>query len=254
MQDLKILEGAEEFELGHGPVGVLLVHGFTGSPQSMRPLGDYLAGTGLRVAGVRLPGHGTTWQDLNSRTSQEWVEAMELEFDKVAANHDEVFVVGLSFGVALMLEFAARNPGRASGLVSLAGFLHTPDPRRHLLPLISRITASMPGVANDICDPEGREIAYDRFPTRAARSMFTFLKKVRADLSKVSDPILVIHARNDHTAHPSNATMIHDGVSSTDKQLVWLDRSYHVITLDYDKDVVFERTDEFIKARTKHAL
>ena len=254
MQDLKILEGAEEFKLGSGPVGVLLVHGYTGSPQSTRPVGEHLAAKGLGAVGVRLPGHGTTWEDLNTRTSEEWVEAMETEFRAMQGTFEEIFIVGLSFGVALMLEFAARNPGAAAGLVSLAGFLHTPDPRRYFTPLIKRIAKSVPGVGNDICDPDSRELCYDRVPTSSTHSMLRFVKKVRGDLSKVVDPILVIHSRNDHTAKPINATIIHDGVSSKDKQLVWLERSYHVITLDYEKDQVFERTYEFIKTRAKHAF
>ena len=254
MQDLKILEGAEEFRLGQGPVGALLVHGFTGSPQSMRGLGEYLAERGIGVSGIRLPGHGTTWEDLNARTSDEWVAAVESEFERMEAEHDQVFVVALSFGVALTLEFAARNPGRAAGIVALAGFVHTPDPRRFFAPVIRRVVRSMPGAGNDICDPDSRELCYDRLPTGAAYTMLRFCKKARADLPKVVDPLLVIHSPHDHTAHPSNATLIHDKVSSTDKELVWLERSYHVITVDYEKDRVFELAHRFIAERATSAI
>ncbi|MGH2806302.1 MAG: alpha/beta hydrolase [Actinomycetota bacterium] len=254
MQQFNILEGAEEFALGEGRTGALLVHGFTGSPQSMRPLGEYLGDHGVSVVGLRLPGHGTTWQDLNTRRSEEWVETVEAEVTKMEQTHDDIFIVGLSFGVALMMEFAARNPGRAAGLVSLAGFLYTPDPRARLVPIMCRVLKSMPGVANDICDPDSKELAYDRFPLRAADAMFRFCNKARADLSKVVDPVLVIHSPNDHTAVKANATMIIDNVSSTDKELVWAERSYHVITLDYDRDMVYERTLKFIKERAKSAV
>ena len=101
MTDPQILEGAEEFDLGSGRTGALLVHGFTGSPQSMRGLGEFLADKGLRVSGLRLPGHGTTWQDLGTRRSEEWSETVRMGFEKLAAECDEVFLVGLSFGVAL---------------------------------------------------------------------------------------------------------------------------------------------------------
>jgi carboxylesterase len=254
LQELKILEGAEGFAFGEGRTGALLVHGFTGSPQSMRPLGEYLGKHGVSVVGLRLPGHGTTWQDLNTRRAEEWVEVLEAEFSKMEETHDEVFIVGLSFGVALMMEFAARNPGRAAGLVSLAGFLYTPDPRAKLVPIMCRVLKSMPGVANDICDPDSKELAYDRLPLRAADAMFRFCNKARSDLPKVVDPVLVIHSPNDHTAVKANAEMIHDNISSTDKELVWAEKSYHVITLDHDRDMVFERTLKFIKERAKSAV
>ncbi len=253
MTELKVLEGAEEFSVGQGPTGALLVHGFTGSPYSLRPVGNFVGEGGIGWFGVRLPGHGTTWEDLGTRTSSEWVEAVETAYQKMKTEHDEVFVVGLSFGVALSLDLAARH-SEIPGLVSIAGFLLTKDPRRVLAPLISKMVKSLPGVGNDICDPEGRELCYDRVPTAATYSMLKFVKGVRDELPDVKSPILIMHSNNDHTAHPDNAELIHSRVSSTDKQLVWLDRSYHVLTLDHDKQEVFERTYEFIKARSRVAV
>jgi carboxylesterase len=250
----RIIEGAEEFTLGDGPVGALLVHGFTGSPQGLRGIGEHLAANGIAVAGIRLPGHGTTWEDCNTTTSVEWVEAVERGYDLISEGRDEVFVVGLSFGAALALDLAARRPGDVTGMVCLATFLQTKDPRSHLAPLIRRLTASVAGVGNDIADPAGREIAYERFPTIAGASMLSFTKRVRLRLPQVVCPVLVMHGRNDHTARPFNATLVFDNISSSDKQLVWCERSYHVITLDYDRDLVFERTLRFIMDRTRHVL
>ena len=127
-----ILEGAEEFSFDGGPVGALLVHGFTGSPQGLRGLGEYLAERGLAVEGIRLPGHGTNWQDLNTRSSSEWVAAIEQGYSKLAQGRDKVFLVSLSFGSALAIDFAARHPEQVSGLVSLAGMVLVKDPRRFL--------------------------------------------------------------------------------------------------------------------------
>ena len=253
MTELEVLEGAEEFSVGQGPVGALLVHGFTGSPDSLRPVGNYLAERNIGCFGVRLPGHGTTWEDLGTRTSSEWVEAVELAYQKMKTEHDEVFVVGLSFGVALSLDLAARHP-EIPGLVSIAGFLLTKDPRRVLAPLIAKMVKSLPGVGNDICDPEGRELCYDKVPTAATYSMLKYVKTVRDELPDVKCPVLIMHSHNDHTAHPDNAKLIHERISSTDKQLVWLDRSYHVLTLDHDRQEVYERTYEFIKARSRVAV
>lgn len=253
LQELKVLEGAEEFSLGQGPTGALLVHGFTGSPDSMRPVGNYLAERGIGCFGVRLPGHGTTWEDLGTRTSSEWVEAVELAYQKMKTEHDEVFVVGLSFGVALSLDLAARHQD-IPGLVSIAGFVLSKDPRRFVAGPISKLLKAVPAVGNDICDPDSRELCYEKVPTGAALHVLRFTKSVRESLGDVTCPILVLHSHSDHTAHPSNAEFIHSRVASTDKQLVWLDRSYHVLTLDYDKQEVFERTYEFIKARSRVAI
>lgn len=245
-----ILEGAEEFSFAGGPVGALLVHGFTGSPQGLRGLGEHLAQRGIAVEGIRLPGHGTTWQDLNARTSPEWVAALEEGYAKLAGGRDKVFLVSLSFGSALALDFAARHPDKVAGLVTLAGMVLVKDPRRLFARAIRHLTPSLPGVANDIADPGGREIAYDRLPTSAGHEMLRFIKVARRSLPRVSCPVLVMHSHNDHTVHPDNALEIHGRVASTDKELVWLDDSYHVITLDVDRQKVYEATYEFIKKRS----
>lgn len=252
LEQVRILEGAEEFSLGDGPTGALLLHGFTGTPQALRGLGDYLAQRGLAVVAPLLPGHGTTWRDLSTRTGDDWIAAVEQSFHEVAAEREEVFVVALSFGAALALDFAARYPDRVAGVVALAPFVVSKDPRRWFAPVVRRVISSVPGVGNDIADRDQREIVYDRVPTAAAHSMLQLIRRARLALPAVTCPVLIIHSRNDHTAHPSNAQFIYDTISSEDKELVWLDRSYHVITLDVDRDEVFERTYDFIRERSKH--
>lgn len=250
-ETISILEGAEEFTLGEGPVGALLIHGFTGSPQSMRGIGEYLAARDVAVVCPRLPGHGTTWQDLNTKRTDDWVEEVETAFHQLTASKDEVFLIGLSFGGTLALDLAARFPDRVAGLVTLAGFVHTKDPRRFFAPIIRFIVKSLPGVGNDIADPDLREIAYDRFPTAAAHWMLKMVTRARRGLAAVTAPILIMHGRNDSTVAPYNAKLIHDSVGSIDKELVYLERSNHVILLDYDRGEVFERTHEFVKSRSK---
>jgi carboxylesterase len=250
----QLMAGAEEFSLGEGPTSVLMIHGFTGSPQGLRGLGEILAAQGLAVTGIRLPGHGTTWQELNTIRSAQWVAAVEQGWKHAAERSDEVFVVALSFGAALAIDFIAHNPGKVSGLVTLGGFVRTGDARRFFAPIIRFVTPSIPGVANDIADPDGREIAYDRFPTAAGHSMLRFIRRARNELSKITCPILIMHGRNDHTVEPSNASLIYSRVSSSDKELVWCERSFHVITLDHDRDDVHRRTYEFIRERSRHGI
>lgn len=251
MDQIKIIEGAEGYSLGEGPVGALFCHGFTSSPQNMRLLADYLVDRGISVRAPLLPGHGTTWQDLNSKTTADWAGAIEDAFHGLRAECDEVFLVGLSFGGALALDLAARYPDAISGVVTLAGFVATKDPRRFLTPVIRHLVRSLPGVGNDIADPELKEIVYDRFPTSAAHFMLKQVNKARLGLPAVTAPILVLHGRNDETVPPFNAQLIYDTVASTDKELVWLERSKHVITLDHDRNEVFDRTYRFIEEHSK---
>ena len=252
MSELKVLEGCEEFAFGEGPTGALLVHGFTGSPQGLRELGEYLSKRGVAVAAPRLPGHGTTWQDLNTIGTHEWIQTVDASYEHLAGQTEEVFLVGLSFGAALCMDLAARK--EVAGIVTLAGFLHTKDPLRHLAPVLSRLVRSVKGVGNDISDPTQKEIAYDRLPTKGTYAMLQQLKRSQAALPKVTAPLLVIHGRQDHTVHPDNAQYIVDRVASEEKEILFLENSYHVITLDREKELVFERTYNFIKERAKHAV
>jgi carboxylesterase len=248
LQEVEVLQGAEAFTLGDGPVGALLIHGFTGSPQGLRELGLYLAERGIAVAAPRLPGHGTSWQDLNLRTPEEWVAAVEEGFSAMASTREQMFLVGLSFGAALALDLAARHPDRVAGVVTIAGMVETRDPRRLAAWLIRLLTKSLAGAGNDIADPAAQEIAYDRLPTAATYRMLRFLKRAKAALPAVRCPILILHSHNDHTVGPYNAHTILESVSSDRKELVWLDRGYHVLTLDLDRDEVFRRTYDFIAA------
>jgi carboxylesterase len=249
----QILEGAEEFTFDGGRVGALLVHGFTGSPHGMRALGEYLAARGITVEGLRLPGHGTSWQHLNQFQRSHWEEAVFEGYRKLSERCDKTFAVGLSFGGALSLHLAANHP-HLDGVVAIAPFLFTKDPLRFLAPVIPRLTKSLKAVGNDIAMPGIDERAYERFPTVAGASMLKFTHDIRAALPKVRCPVLIMHSRNDHTAPPENAHEIHARISSEDKEVVWYERSYHVLTLDYDKEDVYDRTYRFMKERGGDAL
>ncbi|MDP9068964.1 MAG: alpha/beta fold hydrolase [Actinomycetota bacterium] len=251
-QELEIREGAEEFTLGSGPVGALLIHGFTGSPKSMRGLGEHLAEKGLSVRGIRLPGHGTSWEELNLKNADDWVQALDTEFLDFSAEHEEVFLVGLSFGAALAIDCAVRRPDQVAGVVAIAPFLFTKDPLRFAAPVVGKVLKSFPGVGNDICEPGQDELCYDRLPVRAVPHMLRFAARAKRLLPSLRVPILTMHSRNDHTAPPEASQVIVDQAGSTDKEVVWFERSYHVITMDHDRHEVFERTYDFITKRVKH--
>lgn len=254
MSRIDVIEGCEDFTLGDGRTGALVLHGFTSSPQVVRPLGERLADAGLRVVGPRLPGHGTTWQDCNRYGHADWAEAVGTAFEKLRAETEHTFVVGFSFGAALALDLAARKGDEVAGIVAIAPFLFTKDPRRFLAPAMAIATRSIPGVGNDIAHPTNREVVYERFPSRSGYKMMRFARRAKSALPRVSQPILIMHSRTDNTAPPDNSRYIHDNVSSRDKELVWYDRSRHVLPLDNDADDVAERTIDFIQQRARSAV
>ena len=252
MAKVEILPGADEFALGHpgAPTAALIIHGFTSSPQVVRPIGQHLADRGIYSVGPRLAGHGTSWQELNSCNEAMWMESAQSAFDRLLSDRDRVFVIGFSFGAALAIDLVSRHQDRVAGLVLLGSFLHTKDPRRFFSPVVRYLVKSLPGTGNDTADPEGeREIVYDRLPTAATYCMLRFVKRARRALPSIRVPVLVLHGRNDHTAHPSNATLIYDSVASDDKQIVWLERSYHVLPFDYDREQLLEQIYRFISER-----
>ena len=146
MSELKILEGCEEFAFGEGPVGALLVHGFTGSPQGLQGLGRAPRRPRHRGCRSSTPRPWNHLGGLSTRTADEWRDTVETSFDHLASQVEEVFLVGLSFGAALSLDLAARRSDEVAGIVTLAGMVFTKDPRRFLAPVIKRVTASLPGV------------------------------------------------------------------------------------------------------------
>src|SRR3712207_6381224 len=103
---MPLFPGAEPFAAEGGSVGVLLCHGFTGSPRSMRPWGEYLGAAGLTVALPRLPGHGTTWQELGRTRWEDWYAEVDRELADLRRRCASVFVMGLSMGGTLALRLA----------------------------------------------------------------------------------------------------------------------------------------------------
>lgn len=246
MEQPKLMPGAEPFGFEGGETGVLLVHGFTGSPQSMRPWGEALAAHGYTVLCPRLPGHGTTVADLASTTWHDWAGEADMALRGLSERCSSIFVGGLSMGGTITLDLAARNADRLRGVMLVNASVYTSDPRTKLAPLLGKLPLTLKGVSNDIADPSQHELAYDRISTKAVASFLAYQKVVRQRLLAVKNPALIFVSRQDHTVHPGNASFIAEHISSTDKEVVWLERSYHVATLDYDRDEIFARSAQFV--------
>lgn len=231
----------------HGRIGVLLCHGFTGSPASIKGWGEYLAAQGYAVSVPRLPGHGTHWKDLNTTTWADWSGEVERAFEVLAEQVDTVFVYGLSMGGGLALRLAADHPERVAGLVLVNPAVGTNRKDVKLLPVLKHLVPSFAGIANDIKKPGVEEHGYTRTPLRAADSMFQGYKVLRRELDRVTCPLLIFRSTEDHVVDPSSAKIILAGVGSSDAREESLENSYHVATLDHDAQHIFEGSAAFIE-------
>ena len=244
-----VLPGAEPFDLpGSGPdarTGVLLVHGFTGTPMSMRPWGEHLAAQGFTVRCPLLPGHGTSWQDCNSSTHDQWTTAVERAFDDLAGRCDRVFVAGLSMGGALALRLAEQHGDAMAALSLVNPCINIADPRIRFSRLLS-VVPSLAGIADDIAQPGQTEFGYTRNPLRALHSQTLLWADVRANLHRVTAPTQVHWSRQDHVVDPSSLALVRAGVRA-ELEVRTLERSYHVATLDYDAEDIFRSSADFFR-------
>jgi carboxylesterase len=242
-----VLPGAEPFQAEGGPVGVLLCHGFTGSPQTMRGWADYLAGQGLSVSLPRLPGHGTTWQDLARTGWQDWYAEVDAAFRELAGRCEQAFVFGLSMGACLALRLAEVHGSAVRGLV-LANPSLAPDTKLFLLaPVLKHLIRSLPGIASDIKKPGPHELGYDRVPARAAATLPGLWKTTAGDLGKVTQPVLVYRSTVDHVVGSASMRVLLAGLPGERVTVRECPDSYHVVTLDNDAQVVFEGSVKFIQ-------
>jgi carboxylesterase len=247
---MPLLPGAEPWSSDGNEVGILVLHGFTGSPKSMRPWAEALAAEGWTVRLPLLPGHGTTWQDMNLTTWEDWYAEVEKGLRDLQSRCSTVFVMGLSMGGSLTLRLAEQHGDSIAGIVLVNPAVHSERPDRHLLPLLQLVIGSFPGISNDIAKPGQDEGAYDKIPLKAAHSLSQLWKQVKADIAKVTQPMLLFRSAVDHVVEPSNAAFILSHVSSTDKEEVVLADSFHVATLDYDAEVIVRDSIAFVRRLT----
>ncbi|MGZ4596381.1 MAG: alpha/beta hydrolase [Actinomycetes bacterium] len=244
---MPLMPGAEPFRHDGGQVGALLCHGFTGTPQSLRPWAEYLAAADLTVRLPRLPGHGTTVQEANLTTWHDWYGEIERNFLEMSRQCDQVFVMGLSMGGTLAIRLAEEHGDAISGLVLVNPSLLTKRPDRFLLPALRLVVPTWSGIASDIKKPGSVELAYDRIPMKAAYSLSQLWTTARGDLAKVTQPILLMRSTEDHVVEPDSSALLREKVSSTDLQEVLLEDSYHVATLDNDAPTIFAGSLEFVR-------
>jgi carboxylesterase len=239
---------AEPFSADGGRVGVVLSHGFTGEPASLRPWAQYLADAGYTVRLPLLPGHGGTWQQTNRSRWPQWYGTVEQAYDEVAARCDVVFAGGLSMGGTLVTRLAEVKGDAIAGLVLVNPSYGTQRWDAKFAPYLAWAIRSTKSIGGDIKKPGVEEPANDRTPVIAFASLTKLWRVTRAELGRVTAPIRMYRSVEDHVVEPLSGRILQAGANSTSVEEILLHNSYHVATLDYDADLIHEGSVEFFRS------
>jgi carboxylesterase len=241
-----IMNGAEPFAFEGNDIGVLVLHGFTGSPQSMRYLGEELHKRfGFTVVGPRLPGHGTSVDDMETTGSADWIGAAEAALKDLAARKKYVYVTGLSMGGTITLNLAWRHKDIVQGIATICAAASILSGDLAGAMFLDPMPPRLPGVGADIKDPNATELAYSEVPTACFAGLTSLILGTASMLKEITCPTLILQAREDHVVPAENATYIAANLSSDEVRLQWLNDSYHVATLDNDKDLIVDSIGAF---------
>jgi carboxylesterase len=246
------MPGAEPWShVGSGPHGALVIHGFTSIPVSMRGVADALSAAGFHVELPLLPGHGTVVEDLVPLRWADWLGEVEAVYQRLAARVDKVVVVGLSLGGALTLRLGADHP-EIAGLVCInpAAQPQLPEVVDMLRGMVDGGTVLMPAIGSDIADPGAKEITYDSTPLPAMLSVVVDgLGPLGALYPNMRVPLLLLNSPQDHVVEPAQGDYLAANYGGPLERIL-LERSYHVATQDYDKQLVFDSTVAFAQRVT----
>lgn len=237
--------GAEPVSLPGGPHGALVVHGYTGSPHSVLGVAAALAGAGLAVEAPLLPGHGTSVDDLIATGWDDWRSAVEAAYVDLAGRCQRVVLFGLSMGGTLATALAADHP-EVAGVVVVNPYID--PPADSFIELLQGLRDSgypcIPAIGSDIADAGATELGYDATPVAPLISLAQAQHRLLSRLGDITCPLLIMTSRTDHVVPPVSSDVLAEGVSGPVER-VWLERSFHVATLDHERDDVERRTAAF---------
>ncbi len=236
------------FSADGGRVGVVLSHGFTGTPASMRPWAQALADAGFSVRLPLLPGHDGSWRDINRTRWPQWYAAVEDAYFDLTERCDTVFACGLSMGGTLVTRLAQLHPEGVAGLVLVNPAFGTTRLDARLAPYIAWAVRSRPAIGGDIKKPGETEPAGDRTPVVAFASLYKLWRLTVPMLDRVQAPVLLYRSRVDHVVEPLSAELLKAGAVNTSVREVILEDSYHVATMDNDAPQIFAGSIEFLRS------
>ena len=229
-----IVAGAEPFSAKGGPIGVVVLHGFTGSPQSMRPLATAFAAANFSVELPLLPGHGTSVGDMVQTRWSDWSSAAEAAYSDIACRCETVFVAGLSMGGSLAIWLGERHP-EIAGIIVINPLVDPPASSflDMLSGMIEEGAVSVPAIGSDIAKQGAPETSYNASPIEPMLSMFDGVQEIAAGLGGLSCPVLLFSSRTDHVVPPESGDVLAASAAGPVER-IWLERSFHVATLDHD--------------------
>jgi carboxylesterase len=248
MDEPMVLIGAEPFFNEGSRTGILVSHGFTGSPQSMRFLAEGFAAAGFSVALPRLKGHGTSTADMATSTAGDWVADLNKAAGWLKERCDAIFMTGLSMGGTLTLLLAGQYPDLFKGILPINAAILINNPLMASLVFMTPALAEVPGVGGDIKAEGVRELAYETIPVPTIKELLLLAKVTDELLPRITCPTLYFVSRDDHIVPPANAEYVLQRIASQEKRQLWLENSYHVATLDNDKALILQESLNFIKS------
>lgn len=238
---------AKEFYYQGSKVGILLIHGFTGAPGSMRMIGDALKEDGYTVSGIRLPGHGTHITDMEKSTWKDWLDTARKGALELSAECDEVYICGLSMGGLLTLILAAELP--IDGAIPIAAAIEITDKMAKYAPILKYFVRYRGSGIQDK-DRNKYDVNYACTPIRKVVDLLKLRKLAKIRLSEIRCPLLIVQGEKDRTVPKEAAEVIYNGTTSVhDKEILYLPESPHVCTLELEFDTLIARIRGFINKK-----
>lgn len=260
---MNIIDTAEPFFFPGGRTGVLLVHGFTGTPKEMRWMGESLNKQGLTCLGIRLRGHATTLEDMSASRWTDWATSVEDGFHLLSGSVDRIFLVGLSMGGDLSLLMSAKFGQRVAGVVAMATPYTLPrDPKDYPVWYIrlygrfvkyAKKSNEVPGASWHDKEAYAAHISYSKNPIRSIAEMKVLLHEMQAALPEIRIPVLLINSKDDPLILPENMERIYAGLTNAeDKTKLYITGSGHVVTRDAARQQVCDAVVDFIQRVENH--
>lgn len=241
------MSNSNGFTLTGNSIGVLMIHGFGGSPISVTPWAHSLHNEGFTVMVPQLPGHGTTWVDLNRTTYHDWYQCVDSALTELKKSCSRIFVAGFSMGGALALRLSQIRGSEIDGLLLVNPVVHDRRAMMKLVPALRFVLPSLKGGPTDVAAPNPPVHSYRRIALRALHSARQLWRVVERDLYLVENPMMIGYSPHDHVVDPSNSETIIDNVSSIDIREVIFEKSFHNVALDYDAPLLNIESHAFIK-------
>ena len=227
-----------------------IIHGYTGSTFEMHDIGKFLASNGFTTVGELLPGHGTSVEDCNSKSYQDWIDAVEKGYDQLTSEFQKVFIIGFSMGCTLAFHLAlTRN---VPGLIIMAPAMFKFKTRKvYFSPIMCHFKEYEVKRFKTTNDVQLPTFGYSVYPLKAGREVLKLTFRIRHQLHKVMTPAIVMHSTEDISAPYENGPRVYDAIGSEDKQFITFKRSSHMLMYDCDKEAVWDATLQFVQDHSK---